>query len=37
MTFGVLTGCVVVAIVLLSMIAPEEKRLIESHRAASKA
>lgn len=36
-TFGVLTGCVVAAIVLLAMIAPEEKRLIASHRAASEA
>ncbi|MFT3861582.1 MFS transporter [Micropruina sp.] len=35
LTFGVLTGCVVAAIVLLAMIAPDEKRLMESHRLAS--
>ena len=34
-TFAVLTGCVVVGIVLLALIGPEEKRLIESHRVAS--
>lgn len=36
-TFAVLTGCVVASIVLLAMIGPEEKRLIESHRSAAEA
>lgn len=31
-TFAALTGCVVAAIVLLALIGPEEKRLIEHHR-----
>jgi len=31
-TYGVLTGCVVAAIILLALIGPEEKRLIEHHR-----
>ncbi len=34
-SFAVLTACAVGAIGLLAMIAPEEKRLIESHRIAS--
>lgn len=36
-TFAVLTCCVVASIVLLAMIGPEEKRLIESHRSAAEA
>ena len=34
-SFAVLTGCALGAVVLLAFIAPEEKRLIESHRHAS--
>ncbi|GAA1391647.1 MFS transporter [Luteococcus peritonei] len=34
-TFAVLTACVVAAIVLIALVGPEEKRLMESHRLAS--
>lgn len=34
-TFAVLTGCVVAAMVLISLVGPEERRLMESHRLAS--
>lgn len=35
-TFAVLTGCVVAAIVLIALVGPEEKRLMESHAAATR-
>lgn len=34
-TFAVLTGCVVAAVALIALVGPEEKRLMEAHRAAS--